>query len=236
MKGFFLFTLFTLFLMQQAQPEITVDVEPANPNDVVVIRVTVENPSTADTLWNNVLRIADVHPYFVPVKQECTLSDKIREGHTDIGDLTVQVTRGAEAGVYPVLITISGGVGACEEGCIPYLIEKEVAITVVRNEPVLEIMHTTKGDYIVVTLKNVGEGRAQNIVCNEKTLDKISPGTQKEITIKKTDVFTVAYEDEYGKSFKKTYRISTADKETSIQVFLVGLGLFLGLKMRSVIS
>lgn len=233
MKGFSLF-VFTLFiLMQQAQPEITVDVEPATPNDVVVIRVTVENPSTADTLWNNILRIAQTHPYFVPVKQECTLSDKIREGHTDIGDVTVQVTRDAEAGVYPVVITVSGGVGPCEEGCVPYLIEKEVAITVVRNEPVLEITHTTRGDFIVVTLKNTGAARAQHIVCNEKTLDTIPPGSQKEITIKKTDVFTVVYEDEYGKSFKKTYRISTADKETSVQVFLVGLGLLIVLKKRT---
>lgn len=219
--------------VQEAQPKITVDVGPAKPNEVVVIRVTVENPGTADTLWKNVLRIADVHPNFVPVKIECALSEKIRPGQVDIGDVTVQVKREAEAGTYPVLITLSGGVGPCEEGCVPYLIEEEVVITVVRDEPELEITHTVQGDQIVITLKNIGGTRAQNILCNGETVDKIPPGSQKEIIIRKKSTFTVTYEDEYGKSFTKSYRISEGgvdkeDKEASIQSALIGLGLFIG--------
>ena len=126
MKGFlvlfiFLSISFPLVLafqdeQPQAKPEIRVDVGVTEPNQVSLIRVTVTNPNTADLLWGNVLKIGEAHPYFVPLQSEYTLSHEIRPGSTDIGELTFQTTRDAEAGSYPLTISLSGGVGPCEEG------------------------------------------------------------------------------------------------------------------------
>jgi hypothetical protein len=221
--------LFLLVLLQEAQPELTVDVGSAEPNQVVVIRITVSNPNTADLLWENILRIEEVHPFLVPVKSECELSNKIWPGDVNVGELSVQVRREAEAGQYPVSITLSGGVGACEEGCVPYFIEKEALIKVVRDEPEIKITHTLQEASIIITLNNVGSGKAQNIACDGSVLDILLPGEKEKIVIENRSTFTIMYEDKYGKEFSYSYRISESkpENDSSVQSVLVGIGIIL---------
>lgn len=243
MKGFlvlFLFVFisfplpFVLFLQEeqpQARPEIRVDAGVTEPNQVSLIRVTVTNPNTADLLWGNVLKIGEAHPYFVPLQSEYTLSHEIRPGSTDIGELTFQTTRDAEAGSYPLTISLSGGVGPCEEGCMPYFVEKEVQIKVIRNSPDIEVSHTVEDTSITVTLYNRGSGKAKSVVCDSVMIPVLSPGDTREITIDRTSTFTVEYEDEYGKTFSQSYRISVdkpEPKDSSLQTGLVLAGIVLG--------
>ena len=215
----------------QAQPEIRVDVGVTEPNQVSIIRVTVTNPNTADLLWGNVLKIEEAHPYIVPLQSEYTLSHEIRPGSTDIGELTFQTSRDAEAGGYPLTISLSGGVGPCEEGCIPYFIEKEIQIKVIRNSPDIEVSHTVEGTSITVTLYNRGSGKAKSVVCDSVTIPVLSPGETREIKIGRKNTFTVEYEDEYGKTFSQPYRISVDkpdSKDSSVQTGLVLAGIVLG--------
>lgn len=224
----FIFLFFFLALLQEAHPEITVDVGTVEPNQVAIIRVTVTNPNTADLLWNNTLRIEDVHPNFVPVQSEYTLSHEIRPGQTDIGELTFQVKKEADAGVYPIVISLSGGVGACEEGCVPYFIERELTVRVIRNEPELAVSHTLKDTTIVVTLTNTGTGKAHAVTCEGVTVGIIESGESTEVTIDKKSTFTVQYEDKYGKKFSQSFRISEKKQESSAQSVLVIVGILLG--------
>lgn len=213
MKVLFLVFL-SILLFQEAQPEVAVDVGTVEPNQVAVIRVTVTNPNTADMLWNNMLRIEETHPYFVPIREEYTLSHEIRPGQTDIGELTFQVTREAQAGSYPLTISLSGGVGACQEGCVPYFVEKEVSVKVVRDEPTIDVTHVMSRDQIVVTLKNTGTGKAQEVTIEGILVGTIRPGEQAEVTVEnQKSSFTVAYEDDYGKKFTQAYRISEKKPE-----------------------
>ena len=217
-------------LLGEATPEMRVDVGSVEPNEVAVIRVTITNPNSADLLWNSVLRIEDAHPYFVPLQSEYVLSPQIKPGQTDIGEVTFQTKREAEAGNYPLTITLSGGVGACEEGCIPYFIEKEVMIKIIRNEPEIDVSHTVEGTKIHITIRNTGKGKAQSLVIDGITIAVLPPGEYKEITIDKKSTFTIAYEDEYGKKATLSYRI-TEDKqevESSLQAGLVVVGIVIG--------
>jgi len=227
-----LVSLLLLFLLQEplqeAEPEIVIDVGTVVPNQVAVIRVTVTNPNTADMLWGNTLKIEEVHPFFVPLQSEYILSHEIRPGQTDIGELTFQVTREAKAGEYPLTISLSGGVGACEEGCVPYFIEKEVSIRVIRDEPKISVSHTIQGTQIAITLTNTGTGEARAVLCDETTVGTILPGKSTEIYIDKKSTFTVEYEDEYGKKFTQSFRISEKKQEASFQSVLVVIGIFLG--------
>lgn len=227
-----LLTFLLLFLLQEplqeAEPEIVIDVGTVAPNQVAVIRVTVTNPNTADMLWGNTLKIEEVHPSFVPLQSEYILSHEIRPGQTDIGELTFQVKREAEAGEYPLTISLSGGVGACEEGCVPYFIEKEVSIKIIRDEPEITVSHTIQGTQVAITLTNTGTGEARAVLCDETTVGTILPGKSKEITIDKKSTFTVEYEDEYGKKFTQSFRISEKKQEASTQSVLVVIGILLG--------
>ncbi|MGC1121092.1 MAG: hypothetical protein WBA22_08355 [Candidatus Methanofastidiosia archaeon] len=221
-----------VLVMQEAHPEITVEVGPAEPNKVVVVRVLVHNPNTAEVLWNNVVRIEEVPADFVPVKSECALAYKIYPGETDIGEVTFQVTREAEAGEYPLLITLSGGVGSCEEGCVPYFIEQEVTVKVRRTEPEVAITYTAEGSSLVVQVKNSGISKIFNITVEGETLSVLSPGDEAEFTMEKKASFTVTYEDEYGKKFTSSYNVKdtpqdTSQKESSAQGFLVILGILM---------
>ncbi len=228
MRSFLLFCV--LFLcFQEARPDITVAVEPVEPNQVGIIRVTIANPSTAELLWGSVLRIEEAHPYIVPVKAEYDMASKIKPGEVDIGELTFQVAREAPAGEYPVTISLSGGVGACEEGCVPYFIEKEATIKVVRDQPDIVVAYTVQDTHIVVTLTNKGSGKAQNVTCGQVGVGTISPGAQKEVTLEKTSTFAVTYEDDYGKKFSQSYRITESkpepDNDASLQSGLIVLGM-----------
>ncbi|MBU7033482.1 MAG: hypothetical protein HXS53_13195 [Theionarchaea archaeon] len=219
-------------LTQEADPQISAEVRPVEPNQVAVLRVVVANPSTAEMLWGNVLKIEELPPTFIPIRDEYVLSHEIRPGKTDIGELTFQVSRETEGGTYTISFSLSGGVGPCEEGCIPYFIEKELPVTVVRNEPDLIITHVVEGTTIIITLKNIGTGRAQSITCGEYTGGILTPGNEMEITIEKSSSFTVSYEDQYGKEYSQSFRIleSTSEqgKDTPVQSGLVFLGIFLG--------
>lgn len=203
-----------LLFLQVAAPDITVDVQPVNPNAVGVIRVTVSNPSTADTLWNARLRIEEMPPSLMPITGEYTLSHELRPGKTDIGELSFQAKREAEGGVYAVTISLSGGVGACQEGCVPFFIEKEVNVKVVRDEPDIVVTHTVEGGIVVLTLRNAGEGRAQNVVCDQSPVGVLSPGEEREVTLTKKGVLVISYEDDYGKKFTETYSIIEKEEET----------------------
>jgi hypothetical protein len=224
--------LFLSLLTQEADPQIGADIEPVEPNQVAIIRVTVSNPSTADMLWGNVLKIEEIPPTFIPVRSEYALSHEIRPGKTDIGELSFQVSRETEGGTYPVNISLSGGVGPCEEGCVPYFIEKEISVTVVRNEPDINISHTVQGDTMVITLKNVGSGKAQSLFCGEMSVGTLTPGKEIEVTMEKTSHFTVAYEDQYGKKYSESFRITAQtpepEKDTSIQSILIFCSIFIG--------
>jgi hypothetical protein len=225
--------LFFLYLLsQEAIPQIKADVDPVEPNQVTIIRVTVTNPGTADMLWGNVLKIETLPPTFIPVRDEYTLSHEIRPGKTDIGELSFQVSRETEGGTYPVSISLSGGVGPCEEGCVPYFIEKEISVTVVRNEPDIRISHTVQGDTMVITLKNVGSGKAQSIICGETPVGTLTPGKETEVTMQKTSHFTMTYEDQFGKKFSESFRITEEtpepEKDTSIQSILIFCSIFIG--------
>jgi uncharacterized membrane protein len=237
-QGFLLF--FMLLVMQEtqpeAQPEITVDVGAAEPNQVVIIRVTVFNPGTADLLWNNTVRIEEVHPNLVPVKSEHTLPEKIKPGEVAIGEVSVQVKPEAESGVYPVVISLSGGVGTCEEGCIPYFIEKEVVITVIRESVEVKVTYTVSDSVIKVTIRNTGTTKVHSVECNGEPLGTLSPGETEDITIDTTDKFTVSYQDKYGKKISQSYQVKKPtttpppEPETDIPVpsVLVGTGILLG--------
>lgn len=223
-------TLFLFLLLQEAAPEITVDVNPVEPNQVAIIRVTVTNPGTAEMLWGSAVRIEEIHPYFVPLQAEYTLSHEIRPGETDIGEVTFQVKREAEAGEYPLTISLSGGVGSCEEGCVPYFIEKGVTVKVLRNEPELTVSHKIQGTQVVITFKNTGTGKALQVTCDGTTLHTLSPGKSEDITLDKKSTFTITYEDEYGKKFTQSYRIAestpdTPDTDSSAQSLLVVAGM-----------
>lgn len=228
MKVFLFLILFLCF--QEAQPEIAVDVGTVEPNQVARIRVTVSNPSTAELLWDNILRIEEAHPYFVPIKEEYTLSHEIRPGQTDIGELTFQVVREAEAGEYPLTISLGGGVGSCHEGCVPYFLEKEILVKVTRNEPEISISHTGSENQIKITIKNAGSGTAQNVTCNGEVVGTVKPGETKEITIDRKSSFIIEYEDEYGKKFTEPYRISESkpDGDSAVQSGLVLVGILFG--------
>ncbi len=236
MKVFFLFLVFilesgTTFSFQEAHPTITVDMGTVTPNQVAVMRVTVSNPLTAETLWNSTLQIEETHLNLQPVKRESALSHEIRPGQIDIGELTFQVLREAEAGTYQMTISLSGGVGTCQEGCVPYFIEKGVTVKVVRDEPDLVITHTLEGDTLVITLKNVGTGKAQSIICDGVTAGWLSPGEKKDITVGKKSALTVTYEDTYGKKFTRSYTVAEKtqppEKKASIQVILVLVGMIM---------
>ncbi len=216
-----------LLLLQEAEPEITVDVGTVEPNQVAVIWITVKNPNTAELLWRNTVRIEEAHFYFVPLQKEYALSHEIRPGQTDIGELTFQVKKEAEAGVYPIVISLSGGVGSCEEGCIPYFIEKEILIKVRREEPSLEVSHAISGTHIVIKLTNTGTGEAYNVMCEEVSVGLIKPGESREVTLDKRSTFTITYEDEYGKEFSQPFRISEEKQESSAQSVLFVIGIFL---------
>lgn len=224
--------LLLVFVLQEAVPEITVDVRPLEPNQVGVIRVTVTNPSTADLLWGNRLKIEDQHSNIVPIQAEYALAHEIRSGQTDIGELTFQVKKEAEAGEYPIKISLSGGVGPCEEGCVPYFIEKEVTIKVIRTEPDIEVTQKVGGTHIAVTLTNRGSGKAHDVTCDTTTVGTILPGEQKNITIDKKSTFTVTYKDEYGKQFTQSFRITESKQESSAQGVLVVLGILSGYFLR----
>jgi hypothetical protein len=230
MRGLPLFLFLFLPLLQEATPEMRVDVQSVEPNEVAVIRVTITNPSSADLLWNSVLRIEAAHPYFVLLQSEYVLSPQIKPGQTDIGELTFQAKREAEAGNYPLTVTLSGGVGVCEEGCTPYFIEKEISIKVIRNEPEIEVSHTVEGTKIVITIRNTGRGKAKSLVCDGVTIAVLPPGEYKEITLDKKSTFTIEYEDEYGKKDILSYRITedNPEPESSLQVGLVVMGLVIG--------
>jgi hypothetical protein len=231
-RVFLICLLFFPLFFQEAEPQITAEVGPAEPNQVAAIRIVVTNPGTADMLWGNVLKIEELPPTFIPIRDEYALSHEIRPGKTDIGELTFQVSRETEGGTYPIIFSLSGGVGPCEEGCVPYFIEKEIPITVVRNEPDVIITHGVEGNTIVITLKNKGTGRAQSITCGEYTGGILTPGKEIEIVIEKTSSFTVVYEDQYGKEYSQSFRILEStpekDKETPIQSALIFLGICIG--------
>jgi hypothetical protein len=223
-----------VLVMQEAHPEITVEVGSAEPNKVVVVRVLVHNPNTADVLWNSVVRLEEVPADFLPVKSECALADKIYPGETDIGEVTFQVTRETEAGEYPILITLSGGVGSCEEGCVPYFIEQEPTVKVRRTEPEVDITYTVDGSSLVVQVKNLGISKVLNITVGGETLPVLSPGDEAEFTMEEKSSFSVTYEDEYGKKFSTSYNVKETSQETpqkepqkesSAQGFLVILGI-----------
>jgi hypothetical protein len=160
------------------------------------------------------VRIEEYHQYFVPLQSEYMLTHKIKPGEADIGELTFQVKREAEAGTYPLSVSLSGGVGACEEGCVPYFIEKELSIKVIRNQPELEISHMIQGTEVVITLRNVGPGKAYNIVCDQTTIGTLETGERTEITITKTNTCTIQYEDKYGKKGTHSYRIVESQPDT----------------------
>lgn len=226
MKVLLLILVFLLF--QEAQPDVSVNVGTAEPNQVAVIRVTVTNPNTADMLWNNMLKIEEAHPYFVPIRGEYTLSPEIRPGQTDIGELTFQVTREAEAGSYPLTISLSGGVGACQEGCVPYFIEREVSVKVVRDEPNIDIAYVVSQGQIVITMKNKGSGKAQEVTIDGLVVGTIKPGETAEVTVEnQMSSFTIEYEDNYGKKFAQAYRISESkpEKDSSLQTGLCVVGI-----------
>jgi len=230
-----LITFFLLSLLpatQEADPKITANIDPVEPNQVAIIRVTVTNPNNADMLWGNVLKIEELPPTFIPVRSEYSLSHEIRSGKTDIGELSFQVSRETEGGTYTVGISLSGGVGACEEGCIPYFIEKEIPVTVVRKEPEITISHTVQGNTITILLRNSGTGRAQSITCEDQSVSSLPPGKDIEFTIPFTNSFTVSYEDQYGKKYSQSFRISEStsdtEKDSSIQSILIFLGIFMG--------
>ncbi|MBU6997083.1 MAG: hypothetical protein HXS41_05895 [Theionarchaea archaeon] len=233
MKVLPLLFLVLALVMQEANPEITVEVGTAEPNTVVVVRVLVHNPNTAEVLWNNVVRIEETPACFVPVRSECSLAYKIYPGETDIGEVTFQVTREAEAGEYPILITLSGGVGSCEEGCAPYFIEQEVSVRVRRIEPEVTITHRVEGSFLVIQIENSGISKVLNMRVEEETLPVLSPGDTAEVTIEKKSSFTVTYEDEYGKKFTRSYSLGdtspedTPQGESSIQSAMVILGMIM---------
>jgi hypothetical protein len=239
MEIHFLLLFFMLLIMQEpqpeAQPEITVDVRTAEPNQVVIIRVTVQNPGTADLLWNNTIRIEEVHPHLVPVKSEHTLPEKIKPGEAAIGEVSVQVKPEAESGAYPAVISLSGGVGVCEEGCIPYFIEKEVVITVIRESAEVKVTYTVSDSVIVVTIRNTGTTRIHSLECNGEPVGTLSPGETEEITIDTTDRFTVSYQDKYGKKISQSHKVTQPpttppEPETDIPFspVLVSTGILLG--------
>jgi hypothetical protein len=233
MRVIYLFLLGLVLVMQEAHPEITVEVGPAEPNAVVVVRVLVHNPNTADVLWNSVVRLDEVPADFLPVKAECALADKIYPGETDIGEVTFQVTRETEAGEYPILITLSGGVGSCEEGCVPYFIEQGATVKVRRTEPEVDITYTVNDSSLVVQVKNRGISKVLNITVGEETLPTLSPGDKAEFTMEKKSSFSVTYEDEYGKKFTRSYTVKETSQpqnpqnESSAQGFLVILGIII---------
>lgn len=236
MKVFFLFFFLVsfggvTFGFQEANPTITVDLGTVTPNQVAVMRITVSNPLTAETLWKNTIRIEETPPNFQPVKKESALSHEIRPGQTAIGELTFQVLREAEAGTYQMTISLSGGVGTCQEGCVPYFIEKSVTIKVVRDEPDLVITHTLQGDTLIITLRNVGTGKAESIICDGVTAGSLSPGEKKDVTLGKKSALTVTYEDTYGKKFTRSYTVAEKtqppEKKASAQVILVLVGMVL---------
>lgn len=232
-----LFLLFLLLFVQEAEPEarpdVSVSVRAAEPNQVVIIRVTVKNPGTADLLWNNTVRIEEVDPLLVPVKSEHDLPEKIKPGDVAIGEISVQVKPEAESGQYPVLISLSGGVGVCEEGCVPYFIEKEVVITVVRESAEVTVAHTVSDNSIVVSIRNTGPTRVHSVTCNGEPLGTIESGETEEITIEKDNQIAVSYQDKYGKKISQTYQVTTptppqTDSDASIQPVLVLIGIILG--------
>ncbi|MBU7015685.1 MAG: hypothetical protein HXS52_11630 [Theionarchaea archaeon] len=225
--------LVLVLVMQEANPEISIEVATAEPNKVVVVRVLVHNPNSAEVLWNSVVRLEQTPAFFIPVKSECALSQKIYPGETDIGEVTFQVSRETEAGEYPILITLGGGVGACEEGCVPYFLEQEVTVRVRRTEPEVTVTHVVEGSSLVVQIRNSGITRIFNISVEGETLPVLSPGDTAEFTMEKKPSFAVAYEDEYGKTFTSSYSVNDTPsedpsrKESATQGFLVILGIII---------
>ena len=151
------------------------------PGDLVKIDVKLTN-TTNEMLWDleGVIDSNDISPdiknYIVIVEGEKEFPSGESDhsinvqAQSDI-QLSIQITANANPGTYNIPLKIKGEIGNCREGCIPYLLLKNIELKVIKEYPSLKIELSTypkevfQGQSIDVPFKvsNYGNNYGNNI-------------------------------------------------------------------------
>lgn len=155
MKKALPFLLIILFLLPlygaaDADPKVELTYpKEIEPGRLINIDVKLHN-TTSEMLWDlkGVIEPNDIPPeiksYIVIVEGEKEFVPGEGDHSINVQDeanikLSIQITGNANAGTYKIPLKIKGEIGNCRQGCIPYLLMKDIEFKVIKEYPSIKI-------------------------------------------------------------------------------------------------